>query len=145
MLILVLNDITMLAVSRYSSTLFLCQAGQRLVDAHLCSRAGSAACCGWTKRPRSRSWTRRTGSSGWMAGWCPRCAGGGKQPLLVSVNERRTFNCSKNSTCTSVGAWGRPLCLKSICKTSERHPQSHNQLFQERCMKMSHMRFLPWL
>lgn len=56
-----------------------------------------------------------------------RAVRGGEQPLLVSVNEKGTFNCSKNSTCTSVGAWGRPLCLKSICKTSERHRQSHKQ------------------
>lgn len=34
------------------------------------------------------------------------------------------MKCSNTSTCTSVAAWGRPLCLKSICKTSSSHRQS---------------------
>lgn len=45
----------------------------KVEDAHLYSRVRSTAWCGWTKHPRSRSWTRKTGSSGWTEGSCQRC------------------------------------------------------------------------
>ncbi len=40
---------------------------------HLYRRVRSTACCGWMKRPHSRSWTHKTGSSGWMVGLCRHC------------------------------------------------------------------------
>lgn len=100
------------------------EAGRRMLDdSHLCSRARSAACCGWRKRPRSRSWTRRTGSSGWRAGWCRHCEEN-NTVALATGNKKWTLNCSQTSTCTGVAAWGRPPCLKSICKTSNSRCQS---------------------
>lgn len=101
----------------------LSRAAPRLDHSHLCSRAGSAACCGWRKRPRSRSWTRRTGSSGWTAGWCPHCAGGrDKTAALGTVNRTWTLNCNKKLYLYKCLRLGSSSVLKKYLQNIQQSP-----------------------